>query len=147
MTLTVVEAVTGSLGPSIFCASVSATVQEKLVSAIVSGDRVRVEVMMGDGVVEDWGVEGKMVVRPPDTTGLPSLSRQVKVKTMVPLSTAWLTMAEHSKVVSSIPPATRAGSGSVTLGAETRHVEGQYWGDKHWIYTVTHSEPGCPLSC
>ena len=72
MTLTGVDISPTSLGCSVFCESVAATAHAKLVSAVLRGERVR---------VEDWVVEGaavEIMVRPPDSTVLPSLSLQVK---------------------------------------------------------------------
>ena len=61
----------GSLGNSKFRTSLSVTLHMKLVSVVLRGERVRVEEELVEGEV------GVMMVRPPDTISVPSLSSQV----------------------------------------------------------------------
>ena len=70
--LTDVDISPGSLEGSVFCNSLATTAHVKLVSAVLRGERVRME----DWVVERATVE--MMMRPPDSIILPSLSCQVK---------------------------------------------------------------------
>ncbi len=106
----------GSLGTSVSSITVMTTAHVKLVSAVLRGERVRVEDWEGEGAVVE------MMVRPPDTIVL-SLSRQVKAYCIVPrFTTALSTMAMQVRVVSPTPPATRGESGArerVTTGVET----------------------------
>ncbi len=103
----------GSLATILFCCTVTPHV--KLVSAVLRGERVRVEKGRGE---RERGA-GMMVVRPPDTMMLPSLFSQTKLYCKFP--PAWSTMAEQLRVVSPTSPATR-GPGSTdidTTGVET----------------------------
>ena len=114
VTLIAVEFTPGPLGNSVFCASVTATAHVKLVSTVLRGERVRVEEFVEEEIV--------MMVRPPDTIVLLSRSRQVKVKSRVPLSTALFNIAEQLRIVSTIPPATTGELGAIetaTMGEET----------------------------
>ena len=97
-----IEAMFESLGSSIFRATLIETVHVKLVSIVVRGERVREEKAV---VLEDW----LMVIRSPDTISTPALSRQVKeYKMSCCVSTRVRSnRAEHVRVMSSAPPATR----------------------------------------
>ena len=107
---------TWSLPMSLFIFSVAVTIQVKLVSVVLRGERVRVE----EGVGEGPGFV--MEMRPSDNNSEPSLSCQLKEYCMSPSSTTVLfTMAEQVRVTSSTPPAIRGPGDTVrdTRGGET----------------------------
>ena len=110
----VIEA--GSLPMNLLATSVAVAIQVKLVSAVLRGERVRVEEGMGEG-------PGFVIrMRSPDTKSEPFLSCQLKEYRMSPSSTTVLsTMAEQVRVISSTPPAIMGRRDTVrdTRGGET----------------------------
>ena len=83
------------------------TVQVKLVSVVLRGERVREEEVEGEGLVL------VMVILPPASKVRPLLSCQVKAYSMSPTSTRVLsTMAEQVRVTSPTPPAMRGPGGT-----------------------------------
>ena len=124
----------GLLPINLMTASVAMTIQVKLVSVVLRGERVRVEVE-GLGFV--------MRMRPPDTKSEPFLSCQLKEYCMSPTSTTLLfTMAEQERVTSSTPPAIRGPGDTVrdTRGGETAHARDMNIERSSPFPTIAYSE-------